>query len=307
MKKTYLDELMSNGLIDYDKSNIDAKQYIYYPIVELFASTVTSAIVGGNEEQEKSLSLLSNSDQFDKVSQHSSTIYEKIIKNVTEIWLFSEYMRLLHYRIDTNSIQGPLADFLNNHDEFKIIDKNNNDSYQNIGNKFLEETDYSNSHKDIEEDPSTDKNQCCCDELDYRKNDSSGSIGRLTIRQFIKQYTDISSFGFDNKCGSNIASFGKISPIKSNLAKFDNKDIITKNIQDEKISNTITQSQDSSSLIACHYCDYCHNDEKEVERHSVNAHPGLPARPDPSLLGLLQQEKDTKKKEEAGNDDKVTE
>jgi hypothetical protein len=28
LKKTYLDELMSNGLIDYDRSNIDAKQYI---------------------------------------------------------------------------------------------------------------------------------------------------------------------------------------------------------------------------------------------------------------------------------------
>ncbi|HEX6645729.1 MAG TPA: hypothetical protein VF047_00965 [Nitrososphaeraceae archaeon] len=198
-------------------------------------------------------------------------------------------MRLLQYRIDTNSMQEPLADFLNNHDEFRILDKNNNNnSYQYIGNKSLKETDYSNSHKDIE-DPLIDKNHCCCDDLDYSKNDSSNS-SRLTIRQFTKQYTDISSFGFDNKQGSNIASFGKISPIKSNLAKFDNKDIITTSIENEQASNTIFKEQSSLSSISCHHCNYKGKSENEVLRHSVNAHPGKPARPDPSLLELLQQQ-----------------
>ncbi|HEX6645730.1 MAG TPA: hypothetical protein VF047_00970 [Nitrososphaeraceae archaeon] len=56
LKKTYLDELISNGLIDYDKSNIDSKQYIYYPIVEPFSSSTIP--VAANED--KSLSLLSN-------------------------------------------------------------------------------------------------------------------------------------------------------------------------------------------------------------------------------------------------------
>ena len=286
LKKTYLDELMSNGLIDYDKSNIDAKQYIYYPIVEPFASPTTSdAIVV--EDEEKSLSLLSNSDQFDNVSQYSSTIYEKITKNVSESWLFSEIMGLLRYRIDTDSIQGPLADYLNDSEEFKILDNAPNTT--NILN-------YSNISQQEE--------GCCCSNgNNYSRND------RLTIRQFTKYYTSAySSYRFDNKRSPNIAHFGKINLIKSNLAKFDNKDIITKNIEVEKARNTIIQAQESPlSLISCHYCDYTHNDEKEVERHSVISHPGKPARPDPEILKLLQKQqnekKDTKEEDEEDDDD----
>lgn len=82
------------------------------------------------------------------------------------------------------------------------------------------------------------------------------------------------------------------------MAKFDNKDIITKN-KDEKISNTITQeTQDSPSLISCNHCSYQGNSEYEVLRHSVNAHPGKPARPDPSLLELIIKEKNKKDEEE---------
>jgi hypothetical protein len=44
---------MSNGLIDYDKSNIDVKQYNYYPIVDPLSSAIVL-----NKEQELSLSLL---------------------------------------------------------------------------------------------------------------------------------------------------------------------------------------------------------------------------------------------------------
>ena len=43
----------------------------------------------------------------------------KIIKNVNETWLFCELMGLLRYRIDVDNVQGELADFLNNHEEFQ--------------------------------------------------------------------------------------------------------------------------------------------------------------------------------------------
>jgi hypothetical protein len=294
LKKTYLDELMSNGLIDYDKSNIDAKQYIYYPIVEPFASpTATSDAIVVAENEEKSLSLLSNSDQFDNVSQYSSSIYEKITKNIIETWLFYEIMRLLCYRIDTDSIQGPLADYLNNSEEFRILDNASTNTTTNTLNY---------SQVPQEED------RCCCYDNNHNYYPNSN---RLTIRQFTKYYTSAYSFyRFDNKRSPNIAPFGKISLIKSNLAKFDNKDIITKNIAEEKISNTIIQTQESpSSLISCHYCNYTHNDEKEVERHSVISHPGKPARPDPEMLKLLQEQQqnekkeDTKEEEEEDDDD----
>ena len=205
LKKTYLDELMSNGLIDYDKSNIDAKHYIYYPIVEPLSSLTTSSTTIA--ENEKSLSLLSNWSEFDNVSQYSSTIYEKITKNIPENWLFSEIMGLLRYRIDTDSIQGPLADYLNNNEEFKILESTSNT------NTVL---NYSNR---VEKDEEGGEG-CCCSNTDnnHLYNDSI----RLTIKQFIKYY--ISSYRFDNKISPNIAHFGKISLIKSNLAKFDNKD-----------------------------------------------------------------------------------
>jgi hypothetical protein len=289
LKKTYLDELMSNGLIDYDKSNIDAKQYIYYPIVEpLSTSVIQISSTEVIEKDKQSLSLLSNSDQFDNVSQYSSTIYEKITKNISESWLFSEIMRLLRYRIDIDSIQGPLADFLNNHDEFKILDNTTNT------NTVL---NYSNRKEKDEGGEG-----CCCSNIN--NNQFNSDINRLTIRQFIKYYIAVyPSYRFDNKRSPNIAHFGKISLIKSNLAKFDNKDIITKNIQDEKISNTILKEQlepsslsssstttttEQSSLIPCNHCSYQGKSEHEVLVHSVNTHPGLPARPDHNLLELIK-------------------
>ena len=271
---------MSNGLIDYDKSNIDAKQYIYYPIVEPFeAPTVLE------NEEKKSLSLLTNSDHFDKVSQYSSTFYEKITRNVSEIWLFSEIMVLLRYRSDTNSIQGPLADYLNNNKELKIL--YNTPTITNIFN-------YSIISKEEE-------GCCCCND-----NNNYSDSNRLSIKQFIKYYTAYSSYQFDNKRSNIWAPFDKISSLKSNLAKFDNKDIITKNIEDEKISNTMTQEQiesssssssEQSSLIPCNYCNYKGKSETEVLVHSVNVHPRLSARPDPNLLKLIQNENEKKKEE----------
>jgi uncharacterized C2H2 Zn-finger protein len=80
-----------------------------------------------------------------------------------------------------------------------------------------------------------------------------------------------------------------------------------KKLFDSPETNKITYSEsqgeeDNSSLttkalIPCHYCDYSYNDEKEVERHSIISHLGLPARPDPSLLKLKQNNKGTKEDE----------
>jgi hypothetical protein len=262
----------------------------YYPIVEPFSSIIPAAEVSENKG---SLSLLSNSDQCDNVSQYSSTIYEKITKNITEMWLFSELLKLLRCRIDTDSIQGPVADFLNNHDEFKILDNTSNT------NAVL-----NNSNK-VEKGEGEEAEGCCCSNTNNNYNRDSN---RLTIRQFIKYYTDISSSQFDNKRSPNIALFSKISPIKSNLAKFDNKDIITKNIEEEKISNTVQnqeQSESSSSsseeplsLIPCIHCNYQGKSENEVLAHSVNAHSGIPARPDLSLLNSIKQQRQEQKKED---------
>jgi hypothetical protein len=52
-----------------------------------------------------------------------------------------------------------------------------------------------------------------------------------------------------------------------------------------------TQLESPSSLImSCSHCSYQGKSENEILVHSVNVHPGLPVRPDPDLLELIQKE-----------------
>jgi hypothetical protein len=214
LKKTYLDELMSNGLIDYDKSNIDAKQYIYYPIVDPLSSAIVEV------KEESLLSLLSNSEPFYKVSQYSSTIYEKTIKKINETWLFCEIIKLLSYRINLSNIQSPLADYLNNHEELQLLD-NNNCYSDNVDKKEIQSIVSEDNMKELNSNSQIEKAKecCCCNNIN---NNTNGS--RLRIRQFIKKYIENPKTQFDIKQSSNIASFGNISQIESNLSKFDIKD-----------------------------------------------------------------------------------
>lgn len=64
---------------------------------------------------------------FDKVSQQTSIIYEKIINNITETWLFYEIIRSISCRMDLTKIGGPLlVDYLNKEEKFQLIDSCNN-------------------------------------------------------------------------------------------------------------------------------------------------------------------------------------
>ena len=121
MKKTYLNELINNGLIDYESSKIDSRQYIYYPVVE---SPKNPPSVTFNNNHIDNISPLSNLNQFDNFSQSHVIIYKKIINYINETWIFSEIIKLLRYRIDFTNIKGPLADYLNNHEDFQFLDNN---------------------------------------------------------------------------------------------------------------------------------------------------------------------------------------
>jgi hypothetical protein len=214
MKKTYLNELVNNGLIDYESSKIDSRQYIYYPVVE---SPKNLPSVTFNNNHIDNISPLSNLNQFDNFSQLHVLIYKKIINNIYETWIFSEIIRLLRYRIDFTNIKGPLADYLNDNEEFQIL--NNNHCFYNGDNEeekkiiLSEDMKESNTQKGME-------NKSCCNKINNNTN-----IRRVTIRQFIKRYVEIPKNQFDIQWDSRFASFGKISPIVSNLRKFDVKDI----------------------------------------------------------------------------------
>jgi hypothetical protein len=63
----------------------------------------------------------------------------------------------------------------------------------------------------------------------------------------------------------------------------------TKNNRDYSynVSEASEASEEIESLVPCHYCDYQGKSENEVLTHSINSHPGKPARPDPDLLEEL--------------------
>ena len=68
----------------------------------------------------------------------------------------------------------------------------------------------------------------------------------------------------------------------------------TDNNNDPK-TNGHSQKVSYPSHVSCHYCSYQGKSESEVLSHSMSAHPGIPARPDPELLELI---KNNRKKEQ---------
>ena len=106
LKHIYLNELINEGIIDYTESKINSKQYIYYPLVTDLLSTISIM------------------DPIDVDSQQTPIIYEKIIKNITETWIFCEIMKLIRYRLDLTNFQ--LTEYLNDRQEFQLLDNNPN-------------------------------------------------------------------------------------------------------------------------------------------------------------------------------------
>ncbi len=130
LKKTFLNDLLNNELINCESSIINPRQYIYYPLVEPSLLSNTSAISGkdnDNNNQEWRASIASKSSDFDQLLHIQSPIYEKITKKIDETWLFYKFMQLISHRIDFEKIKGPLADYLNNNEKFWIRDNKNQD------------------------------------------------------------------------------------------------------------------------------------------------------------------------------------
>jgi len=77
------------------------------------------------ESQENpDISKISNSDQFDNYLHVSPIKLPKHCKNIPKDWLVYQILALARYRIDLDSFAGPLADYLNNHEKFQLLDNN---------------------------------------------------------------------------------------------------------------------------------------------------------------------------------------
>ena len=179
LKHTYLNQLINEGIIDYTESKINTKQYLYYPLVT------------------ESLSIESIMSPIDKDTQQSSTIYEKIIKNITEGWIFHEIIGLSRYRLSegdietVNIIDGfdkqQLVEYIKNAEKISFLDKKSNILLEN--------------------------------------EDEEPTRRRLTTDEFIQQYCDTVNIPIDNKPSNILTSFAKRSYFLSILGKIDNEDI----------------------------------------------------------------------------------
>jgi hypothetical protein len=120
LKKTFLDELLNHGYIEQETSAVNAKQNIYYPLVDIEyeqASSSYSSKSGSQQQQqlrvkkENATSNLANDGAFDKDLQFSRLILPPNCKRIPDNWLNLEILELMTYRADP---------------KFKLLDKNGN-------------------------------------------------------------------------------------------------------------------------------------------------------------------------------------
>jgi hypothetical protein len=121
IRKTYLNELINNGYVDYQDSKIDGHQKIYFPIMEM-------PIKSQEKVDEQNLKESNDSRSF---LQHSRLIPSKHFKKIPKNWL--------ELQISALKMSG------NDNDVFRIMDKDDNDisidefiaDYQKDMNLFL--------------------------------------------------------------------------------------------------------------------------------------------------------------------------
>ncbi len=125
LKKQYLNELLVNDDIGETPSEIDRRQYIYYPLTDLRDEEEDSK----NRSESAKITKLSNTDSFDNLLYVPRI---KLSKNYIEIpqdWLIIHILGLANYRIGLNKKEGFLGDFLNTSEDIKILEiKGNNES-----------------------------------------------------------------------------------------------------------------------------------------------------------------------------------
>jgi hypothetical protein len=134
--------------------------------------------------------MISITDPIDVDSQQTSIIYEKIITNITESWIFCEIMKLIRYRLDSTNFE--LINYLYDRQQFQLL--NNNHNLEEVG--------------------------------DGQEQYQEGEKGNLTIGEFIEKYAaEKSKSTIDNNRSNILLDFAKRSPFLSILAKIDNKDV----------------------------------------------------------------------------------
>ncbi|HSF51871.1 MAG TPA: hypothetical protein VLA74_14010 [Nitrososphaeraceae archaeon] len=126
LRKTFLVELINNDYIGELKSELDSRQFIYYPLIEFEDSEIMQFNLTKEETDDRDISKISNSSRFDNYLHVSPIKIPKYCKTIPQDWLIYEILSLAKYRIDLDNFVGPLADYLNTHEKFQLKDVKGN-------------------------------------------------------------------------------------------------------------------------------------------------------------------------------------
>jgi hypothetical protein len=120
LRKTILVELINNDYIGEMKSELDSRQFIYYPLIEFDDSQIeiNPTTIVKNEKITK----ISNLNSLDNYLHISPIKIPKYCKNIPNNWLIYEILGFARYRIEIDNFVGPLADYLNTHEKFQLLD-----------------------------------------------------------------------------------------------------------------------------------------------------------------------------------------
>jgi hypothetical protein len=108
LRKTILVELINNDYISEMKSELDTRQFIYYPLIEFDDSQIE--INPTRIEKNDKITKLSKLNGFDNYLHISRIKIPKYCKNIPNNWLIYEILGFARYRIEIDNFVGPLAD-----------------------------------------------------------------------------------------------------------------------------------------------------------------------------------------------------
>ena len=94
LRKTFLVELLNNDYIGELKSELDSRQFIYYPLMEFENSEIMQINLTKEEKDGEDISKISNLYQFDNYLHVSPIKIPKYCKNISKDWLIYELLRL---------------------------------------------------------------------------------------------------------------------------------------------------------------------------------------------------------------------
>ena len=206
LKKQFLNELLANDIIGEIKSEIDGRQNIYYPLVDIELEEEEQDSDEGDNQQKQKMTKLSNGNDSIFFSYCPRIKLPKYCKDVPENWLIYEILTLAKYRIDISGGNGhrrSITDVLDQGQELKFLDKdktNSNDNGRLTIKEFISKYEHSNPVMSIRYILKGDFYEfhseifgnmigiCMLDNKQYKKNIESGIFDNLISSSLKKKY-----------------------------------------------------------------------------------------------------------------------